>query len=197
MNVAVEHELVLRSQQGDHDAFARLLDRYLRPLVRYLRLVLKDEPLAEEIAQDSFVRAFNKISTLRDPSHFRPWLFRIGRYAAIDHRRRRHRRIEQKAEPLPVDDMDIGFGVESKAELWFEYDEVLAEIRTVIDAMPEKYSQVVRLRYAEGRSISEIAEKTGLTPEQVKARAAYARRFLKAHLHDAVLLWEQIRHELF
>ena len=73
----------------------------------------------------------------------------------------------------------------------------LGDHRSVIDAMPEKYSQVVRLRYAEGRSISEIAERTGLTPEQVKARAAYARRFLKTHLHDAVLLWEQIRHELF
>jgi RNA polymerase sigma-70 factor (ECF subfamily) len=82
-----EAELIERARRGDEDAFAELYERCLPPVRRFLRDLLRDELLADEAAQETFVRALVRLEALRDTERALPWLLGIARNVSLEARR--------------------------------------------------------------------------------------------------------------
>jgi RNA polymerase sigma-70 factor, ECF subfamily len=142
-------ELVRATQAGENSAFAELVRCYERAAVITAHSVLLDFHLAQDVAQEGFVIAYQRLGQLRDAASFGPWLLRIVRRQAL--RLRRGRNAER-----------IGGGMVERAAAeprdWIEpYQEVVQRIAR----LPEHERVVVVMRYVDGRSVKEIADSTG------------------------------------
>lgn len=137
-------EYVESSRNGCPDHFRVLVQRYQKPLFAYLASRLGNPTEAEEAAQESFVRAFLSLKTLRQPESFYSWLLGIGGRVAKEHfRSSEHRRRDQEsAAAMLVNASDSS------------EDRSLEE---AIAALPETYRRVILLRYYEGLSCQELA----------------------------------------
>lgn len=149
------------AKRGDLDAFDEIVRTYQVPIVRYLRGFVGDEHLAEEIAQDTFVRCFERLSGFEGRARFSTWLFRIAHNTAIDavRARSRRRRLADEVSP-PVPGTDPALQVELAAALG-ELSPKLREALLVIE--------VAGLRYREA------AEVLGVPVGTVKSRVFQAR----------------------
>lgn len=143
--------LVRAARSGDRDAFDELYRRHYR-LVRAILLARLPRPDAEDLAQDVFLAAWEKLGDLRDEEGFGAWVAAIARNRAASHSRSRPRSV-----PLP-DDLPGGPRADEGAEA------VLAAIRL----LPEAYRDPLVLRLVEGMSGPEIARETGLTEGSVR-----------------------------
>jgi RNA polymerase sigma-70 factor, ECF subfamily len=144
-------ELVMAARGGDRDAFGRLYERF-GPMVHGVLLARVPFGDVDDLVQDVFLSAFQRLSTLRAPGAFGPWLAAIARNRAIDFHRR------PPFEPL-VDDIAA------------DDDRLQAEARAVlkvIQSLPAAYRETLVLRLVEGMTGQEIADRTGLTPASVR-----------------------------
>ena len=163
---------VLRAQLGSHEALDRLLRAVQEPLFRYLRSLVGEAALAEDVLQDVLFLICRKLGWLRDPALFRPWTYRIATREAfrrLRHERRWAGRLDDEAtlEAVPSPEADPPR---------FDVDrERLAELVT---ALPPASRAVVTLHYGEGLSIQEAADVLGIPPGTAKSRLAYG---LAAH----------------
>jgi len=144
-----DKEYVERCRDGHQEAFRPLVDRYQRPLYSFLAGKFPDPLQAEEVAQETFVRAFLSLKKLRKPESFYSWLLGIaGRVALEQFRASEHRRREQEVvESIQSD------AAGSQEE--YPLEEAIA-------SLPESYRQVILLRYYEGLSCQETAIRLGL-----------------------------------
>src|SRR5829696_9494722 len=95
-------ELVSRVRAGDEEAFRLIFDRYSRPVLGFIFDMVGDRSLAEDLAQETFVRAFRGLSTLREETKLSTWLFGIARNCALESlraRRRHEGNVEIDGEP--------------------------------------------------------------------------------------------------
>jgi RNA polymerase sigma-70 factor, ECF subfamily len=140
-----DKEYVEHCRNGSPDDFRLLVGRYQRPLFAFIDARLRDPFLAEEAAQESFVRAFLSLKKLRQPESFYAWLLGIaGRVIKEQFRCRARRERECEAAETMVSaaaDHEEGYPLEE-----------------AIAALPEAYRQVILLRYYEGLSCQEIAQ---------------------------------------
>ena len=170
-DLATESRLVDECRHGSQSAFRQLVKRYERRLVQVIRRFVTDLDQAEDLAQETFLRVFQRLDRFDPSRRFGPWLFRIGVNLALDYHRRKKRRIfgflfSQKsgdqvidtAQPDPRTKQDIS-----------------QEVRRVIDQIPEKYRTVLVLRDLENFSTSEIAAVMDREEATIRWRLAEAR----------------------
>jgi RNA polymerase sigma-70 factor, ECF subfamily len=150
---AADAELVRRAQRGDRDALGELYARYA-PVVHGHILAHSESDDAEDLVQDAFATALEKISTLRDADAFGGWVCAMARNAG-----RMSRRQTRRLEPLP-DTLSTPGGEGDRLDGAL----VLAAIRS----LPEAYRDTLVLRLVEQLSGNEIAARTGLTPASVR-----------------------------
>jgi len=162
---AEEAALVRAAQAGDRAAFGRLYERYAR-VVHGLLLARVRAASAEDLVQDVFVQALQRLADLRDPQAFPGWLAAIARRRALDHHRR-----ERPLDELPGDMPATPDGAEEAAR-------VLSLLRT----LPAAYRETLVLRLVEGLSGPEIAERTGLTEGSVRVNLHRGVRLLRERL---------------
>ena len=141
------------AQRGAQAAFAWLY-RTFAPLVHAIHLGMTSRARAEELTQETFVIAFDRLAQLRDPASFGPWIAKIAR------RNRPVSRVEERDLAEADDPAWPGAGPESVAQA----NEALRAIRR----LPEAYRETLVLRLVEGLSGPEIASLTGMTPESVR-----------------------------
>ena len=168
--------LVESARRGGRDAFGELVLRYERRLIRVILRFVRDEELARDLAQETFLRVYERLDQFDPSRRFGPWLFRIGVNLTLDYLRKRKRRglwslfSESPAErppdpavPDPRKQLDLS-----------------EEVRAVLDQIPEKYRMVLVLRDLENFSTSEIAAVTERKEATIRWRLAEARnRFQK------------------
>ncbi len=144
-----DQEYVERCRNGEPEDFRQLVHRYQRLLFSFLNSRLGDQLQAEEAAQESFVRAFFSLEKLRKPASFYAWLLGIAGRVAKEQLRSRARRQQDReaAEAMLADAAD---GPE-------EYP-----LEEAIAALPDSYRQVIVLRYYEGLSCLEVAQRLGM-----------------------------------
>ena len=166
-NPATSADLAVAARRGDRAAFAALHERYGR-MVHAILLAQVPRAAADDLVQDVFVVALERIGELRDAEAFGGWLAQIARHRAVDHLRARR-------PELPIaDDLAIARSTHAAAEA----REALAAIR----ALPEAYRETLLMRLVEGLSGPEIAERTGLTPGSVRVNLHRGMQLLRQRL---------------
>ena len=161
---------------GDAGAFRELVAATSERLYRLAFHLMRDRDEAEDVVQETFIRAWQRRSDLRDPSAVMPWLSRIARNAARDRLRwwrRRPERARAEAESAapaaPADQALIG-------------EERAAEVRRALDVLSEKHRVILLLREVEDMSYEQIAELLDLPVGTVESRLHRARSALAGKL---------------
>jgi RNA polymerase sigma-70 factor (ECF subfamily) len=164
--------LVDSARNGDDSAFAILVARYERKLIRVLYRLLHDEELARDLAQETFWKVYNRLDRFDTARRFGPWLFRVGVNLGLDQLRRhdgppassidRPGRDAAKAMELPDPDPRVR-------------EEVVQEVRVVLDRLPLPYRTILVLRDLEGFSSAEVAAIVGRREATIRWRLAKAR----------------------
>lgn len=178
MNVQVlSDQLLLNSYlSGDQSAISQLIERHSRRVREYIRMMVKDNDVADDIFQETFIKAVRVIDEGRytDNGKFLSWILRIAHNQVIDYFRSR------KQQKL-VTEADAGYNVLGTlrfAEHTVEDDMVSAQIssdvRHLVDMLPDEQREVVMLRYYSGLSFKEIAEQTDVSINTALGRMRYA-----------------------
>lgn len=179
--VSVELEaLIHRCQGGDKLALEALIRRYQNYVYRLCYLVMRSEQDAEDMAQETFLRACRALPRfqLREGISFEAWLYRIS----VNCCRSRMRRKSYQALPWPEPSPPLAAEPESQPDRMVERSEQRHEILDCIDTLGEKHRLVVILRYYAGLSNEEIAETLDLPSGTVRSRLHTARQRLKGLL---------------
>lgn len=171
-----DRALAARVQAGDRAAFERLVRRYLRPIHAVAASFLSERADVEDVVQETFLRALDRIRTYDSNRPFAPWLYQIARNVA---RNRIAGRARWKTEPLPDEGL-AGGADDPEAEL--ERSEVRRRVDAAVAGLPERQRAVFRLLDVEGVSAAEAAEMLGLTSGTVRSHLSHARSALREEL---------------
>jgi len=166
-------ELIARARLGEDDAFQSIFDRYSRPVLSFIYDMTGKRDVAEELAQETFVRAYKSLGALQDPERLSTWLFGIARNVALEHLRAR-RRDSQKVEmddPLVLN-LSNDEPLPEGQLLNKEFNEV---IRAALEALDEDKRMVFTLKVFHQQSYEEIAAITGFSVPKLKTDLHRAR----------------------
>ncbi|MDX1761707.1 MAG: RNA polymerase sigma factor [Christiangramia sp.] len=167
--------LIDKTLEGDTKAFGELIDRYQNYVYTIAIRILKVAEEAEEVAQDSFIKAYDSLSTFRGDSKFSTWLYRIVYHKSLDRlkKNKRHRTVEINEE-ITEDSLDhIENGLE-----YLMKEERSRVIRDCIKMLPEEDSVIISLFYFEEQSVKEIAKVTDLSEDNIKIKLYRSRKKL-------------------
>lgn len=177
-----DEQLVLRAREGDSAALEELFLRYRQPVFRLVYRSVRNADDAEDITQEVFIKAFERLHTFREQSRFSTWLMRIALNLCTDHARMQKRRQELLQR-------------EAAGKLaWMTHpeppdpDEVVREstiqevFHQALQQLPEAQRQLIVMRDLEQMEYEEMAQILGCTVGGVKLRVLRARRALKAKL---------------
>lgn len=178
--------LVERVQNGDKQAFGLLVTKYQRKLARLLSRMIRDPAEVEDVAQETFIRAYRALPGFRNDSAFYTWLYRIGVNTAknwlISHGRKAPTSTALDAED--AEQVDEG-------ELLRDYDtperllmtrQIADTVNSAVDALPEDLRMAVTLREIEGLSYEEIAQAMDCPIGTVRSRIFRAREAIAVRL---------------
>ena len=168
-----DEELAKLTQGGDLQAFDDLSQRYWTRIRRFLMSML-DHAAANDATQESLLRAYHKIHLYDPQKSFAPWLFTIARRVALNEKKRKSKRKEDSIQDDNLPSHEESAENRLLQPLWALAAEVLNE----------KYYQALRLHYAEGFSIREIAKIMRKTETGIKVILFRARRKLQAKAKD-------------
>jgi RNA polymerase sigma-70 factor (ECF subfamily) len=159
-------QLVRGAQRGDRAAFAELYRRFAR-MVHGVVLAKTSRTDVDDVVQDVFVTALERLRDLREPAAFGGWVAAIARHRATDYTRRQPL-TEELVNDVPSPKQ--GDRLEALA------------ILDAIKSLPEAYNETLVLRLVEGMTGAEIAERTGLTPASVRVNLHRGMKLLREKL---------------
>lgn len=184
-----DEQLVELAMAGDSGAFRTIMQHNNRRVYRVARGILGDDAEAEDVTQDTYMKAFQNLSQFRGDSSLATWLTRIAINEALGRKR--------KQQPLVELDHLDSIDEQGKARVLIfpgsgnsnpEAEAARAEIRrlleTALDELPEAFRVVFVMRDIEQMSTDETAEQLQLVPETVKTRLHRARRLLRQALQE-------------
>jgi RNA polymerase sigma-70 factor (ECF subfamily) len=160
-----QRALVERARQGDHEAFAVLVDGSLARLDAAARLIVRDPELARDAVQDGFIRAWRDLPGLRDPDRFDAWLRRLIVNSCLDLLRRRRRRAQEvELTPLHSPVASDPSGALADRE----------EVHAALRRLDPGQRAVVAMHYLLGMPLHEVASSLGIPIGTAKSRLHYA-----------------------
>ena len=171
-----DEQLVCEYANGNNEAFDTLLIRYKQRLFSYIFQMVRDRDLADDIFQETFIKAITTIRQGRysDMGKFSAWLYRIARNLAVD-----SFRAEKGENVVSADDAD--YDVLNRRELAEDTIEdvmvdlqIEEDLRRLVDRLPDAQRQVLEMRYYQDLSFKEIAEITGVSINTALGRMRYA-----------------------
>lgn len=184
-NALSDEEVVERVLAGETALYEIVMRRYNRRLYRTARSITRDEGEAEDIVQETYVRAYAHLRQFAGKAKFSTWLTRIAVYEAMT-RARRHRRTIS----LPGVAGEAEYGMDAMKsndpgpETRVSEAEARVLLETAIDALPDSYRSVFVLREIEGLSSAEAADCLETTEENVRVQLHRSRRMLRKSLYE-------------
>jgi RNA polymerase sigma-70 factor (ECF subfamily) len=175
-NGLADEDIVSRVIAGETALFELIVRRYNQRLYRAAKAILKDEAEAEDVMQEAYVRAFEKLDQFAGNAKFSTWLTKIAVYEALARLRKRHREGDM---PEIINSGD------SPERITYDV-EIRRAIEDAVETLPPLYRSVFVLRDVEEMSGAETAECLGITEETVKTRLHRARNLLRHQLERAV-----------
>lgn len=178
-------------QRGDVAAFAELVTRHERPLWSFLRRLTRDEVLAEDLLQETFMRVIHSANGWRPEAKFTTWLYTIARNLCIDHARKQvHRRALSLDGQGPRDEdssprlHERVAATTPDAERVAHNRELAVSLERALAQLPEAQREVFLMREVLELPFAEIAQVMGASEATVKSRMRYALERLRAALAD-------------
>jgi RNA polymerase sigma-70 factor, ECF subfamily len=178
-----EAELIERAKKGDSKAFGNLVERYQRRVIGVALAVVRNQDDAIELAQETFIRAYENLVRFESRSSFSTWLYRIAANLAIDFRRRegRHNVLRGEEADAELSRMPSAVGDSFRAA---HRSELGQRINEALKELTAEHRAVILLREVEGLSYDEISEVMQCPRGTVMSRLHYARGRLRDILKD-------------
>lgn len=186
-----DSELMLRVQAGDDAAFDSLIEKFRRPLIAFMYRMVGNSAVAEDLAQDVFLRVYRSRSTYAAEAKFSTWLYRIATNLGLNHLRDTRSERSQVAVSLDEPDEETGKTVDvadraPSVEQDLMRDERLAAIRRHVQALPERQRAAVIMHKYQEMDYREIARVLKLSESATKSLLFRAYEVLRVKLKDFV-----------
>lgn len=171
-----DQQLIEQFLSGDNGSIEKLINRHRQKVFTYIVLVVKNQQLAEDIFQDTFIKVIRSLvdGKYKDNGRFVSWVIRIAHNLIIDHFRK-----EKQINTLSNDDYDADifnsrkFSDQNVEDIMIK-DQITSDVRQLIDELPDEQKQVILMRHYGGMSFKEIAEQTDVSINTALGRMRYA-----------------------
>ena len=189
LETVTEARLIAQALAGSQSAYEQIVRRYQRPVINLIaRLVARpgcDPGLAEDLAQETFVKAFRSLSTCDASRRFSSWLFRIAHNTAIDEVRRPRVATVSIDQPAPGEERRVREPSAPPEPDPVERAALGGALETALDRLRPEYRSAVVLRYQEGLSFDDIGHVLGIPEATARTHVHRARKELARLLADA------------
>lgn len=174
-----EKKLVINALKGDSAAFGALVDLYWQKVSVFVYQKLAGEAEAQDIVQETFIKAYHHLPQLRKTDNFVAWLYKIAARLCTDYlRAKEHRTVSIESVKERQEQLAAGTGKGA--------DEFLSELLAALNNLPEKYREVVILRFIAEFSCGEIARYLGEPEGTIRSRLFRANEMLKENLKQVI-----------
>ena len=178
MNVQVvsDQKLLNCYLSGDRNAISQLIERHSRRVRDYIQMMVKDGDVADDIFQETFIKAVRVIDEGRytDNGRFLSWILRIAHNQVIDHFRAQKQNRQLNEAEAGYDVLGTLRLAERTVEDEIVCEQIASDVRRMVELMPDEQREVVMMRYYSGLSFKEIAEQTGVSINTALGRMRYA-----------------------
>ena len=190
-----DEELALSYINGNNQAFDKLLSRSQDKIFNYIMYIVKDEDLANDLFQETFLKAITKMRSGRytDTGKFFWWLTRVAHNVIIDYyRAQKSSKIVEPTKDNDLSNLSSNSLMDSNRESELANEQVLRDVKKLVEALPESQREVVIMRYFQELSFKEIAEMTSVSINTSLGRMRYALMNLRklTHQHGVNLVLE-------
>ncbi len=175
-NTLNDNELVQRFIQGDQNSLEILIRRHKNRIFSYILLIVKNQELAEDIFQETFIKVIRSLKRGKyiENGKFVSWVLRIAHNLIIDHFRKEKLKGTVSNDSTDVDIFNSQKFSEATVEDRLVNDQILFEVKELINELPEDQQQVIYMRHYMGLSFKEIAEQTDVSINTALGRMRYA-----------------------
>ena len=177
LKILTDIELVELYAQGNSEAFDALLYRHKNKVFAYIYFTVRNKELAEDIFQETFVRVITMLRQGRyaETGKFTAWVNRIAHNLIIDHfRQERSENTVSNDECSDFDLLNNSKLCDGTVEDYIIQEQIYGDVRNLVNILPEEQQTVVQMRYYEGLSFKEIADKTNVSINTALGRMRYA-----------------------
>ena len=178
MNVQVvsDQKLLNCYLSGDRNAISQLIERHSRRVRDYIQMMVKDGDVADDIFQETFIKAVRVIDEGRytDNGRFLSWILRIAHNQVIDHFRAQKQNRQLNEAEAGYDVLGTLRLAERTVEDEIVCEQIASDVRRMVELLPDEQREVVMMRYYSGLSFKEIAEQTGVSINTALGSMRYA-----------------------
>jgi len=175
MTAPTDRDLILRARRGESEAFGELVTRYQTGVFNVCYRVLHERSEAEDMAQETFMRAYDRLNTFDIEREFGPWIRRIAANLCLNF-------LESRKVALPLDE-ERDADQSRRPEKQVEVKERSEQVRSALASLPSHYRVIVELRHYQELSYDEIASQLNIPLSDVKSHLFRARKLLAEKLH--------------
>lgn len=179
--------IIEKALAGDQQAYEDLLNRHKHGIAAMIYQMVKNREETEDLVQETFIKAFNALSSFNSNYAFSTWLYKIAFNNCIDAIRKKKLKTTPLDQPVRCQEGEIRHEIRDDStspEKEFLYDEKRRQVQECVEALPDIYREVIVLRHQEERSYEEISVMLDLPVGTVKARIFRAREILKKQLRE-------------
>lgn len=171
-----DQELLSAYSGGNEEAVSVLIERHRKRIYDYIRMMVKDPDLADDLFQETFIKVLKSLREERytDNGKFVAWVMRIAHNQIIDHFRRQKQQNNVSNDDVGYDLLNNKKFSDKTIEDHMVSDQISSDIRRLVDFLPEEQREVVMLRHYNDLSFKEIAEQTGVSINTALGRMRYA-----------------------
>jgi RNA polymerase sigma factor (sigma-70 family) len=171
-----DYELVQEFVNGRESSIEVLIRRHQKRVYSYILLLVKKQDVAEDIFQETFIKVIKSLKEGKyvDTNRFTSWVMRIAHNLIIDHFRREKQAKMLSKDAFEVDILNHPKYSDKTIEEEIVFEQILADVRNLIDQLPEDQREVVLLRHYADLSFKEIAEQTNVSINTALGRMRYA-----------------------
>lgn len=177
---SVDEKLIEATLRGDISSFGIIVERYWDMVIAFALSKIDNAIDAEDIAQESFLKAYSQLHRLRNPSRFAGWLSKIAAQQCVNHiRKNAQKRIASSYTTYDVDALAQAVVCNGNPGLT---DKQVCFVRKTVSKLPEKFRKVIIMRFVAGLSAVQIAKQLGKRPGTIRVRLHRAYQILRKGL---------------
>lgn len=180
-----DQTLIKKALAGDQNAYRSLLERHKRTIFHIIYRIVHNRAEADDLVQETFMKAFTSLSSYRSEFKFTTWLYKIAANCSIDYLRKKKLEAFSLNQKLEVGESEIEIEVpdwSSNPEIELASKQKSIIIEEAIESLPKKYQEVIMYRHKQDKSYEEISQILMVPVGTVKARIFRARELLKKKL---------------